>query len=79
MGSTSSGSLRMLGIALLIVGVLALAVGVVYFTVQTDKLPSFMGQIAHLKGHRSKRGIAALVAGVLLLLGGSLTMARSKA
>ena len=78
MGSSSSGGLRVLGIALLIVGVLALAVGVVYLTVQTDKLPSFMGQVAHLKGHRSKRGLAAVVAGAVLLIGGSVALSRSK-
>jgi hypothetical protein len=60
------------------VGVLALVVGVVYLTVHTDKLPSLMGQIASLKGHRSKRGLAALVAGVALLIGGSVALARSK-
>jgi len=76
--SSTSSSLRMLGIALVIVGVLALAVGVVYFTVQTDKLPSFMGQVAKLTGHRTKRGLAALVGGVVLVIAGSFSLARSK-
>ena len=43
--SSSSSALRALGIVLLVLGVLALAAGIVYLTVPTDKLPSFMGQI----------------------------------
>jgi len=77
--SSSSNALKGLGLVLLIVGLLALAGGVVYLTVATDKLPSFMGQIAHLKGHRSKRGLAGVVGGVVFLIGGSLALARSRA
>jgi hypothetical protein len=64
---------------LLIAGLVALAAGVVYLTVPTDKLPSFMGQIAHLTGHRSRRGLGGVVVGALLLIGGSVALARSRA
>jgi len=36
-------------------------------TIAADKLPSFMGHIAHTTGHRAKRGVAGLVLGVLFL------------
>ena len=75
--SSSSSALRALGIVLLVLGVLALAAGIVYLTVPTDKLPSFMGQIPHLSGHRSRRGLAGVVGAAILLLGGIAAFARS--
>jgi len=54
-----------------------LAAGIVYLTVPTDKLPSFMGQIPHLSGHRSRRGLAGVVGAAILLLGGIAAFARS--
>jgi amino acid permease len=61
-------------VILLILGVAALAVGVVYFTVAADKLPSFMGHIAHSTHHRTKRAAAAVIIGVLLLAGSLLAV-----
>lgn len=76
-GGASSG-LRMLGIALVVIGVILLIVGVVYFTVAADKLPSFMGQIAHATGHRSKRALAGVVGGVVCLVAGAFALSRSR-
>ncbi|TMK79100.1 MAG: hypothetical protein E6G47_08920 [Actinobacteria bacterium] len=73
--SSSSSALRALEIVLLVLG--ALAAGIVYLTVPTDKLPSFMRQIPHLSGHRSRRGLAGVVGGAILLLGGIAAFARS--
>jgi len=73
--SSSSSALRALEIVLLVLG--ALAAGIVYLTVPTDKLPSFMGQIPHLSGHRSRRGLAGVVGAAILLLGGIAAFARS--
>jgi len=56
--------------AIVVVGLLALAVGVIYLTVEAKSLPSFMGQINGDHAHRSLRGIVALIVGVLLLAGG---------
>jgi hypothetical protein len=56
---------------LVVVGVLALAVGVIYLTVEAKSLPSFMGQLHGDHAHRSLRGIVALIVGVLLLAGGA--------
>lgn len=60
----------MRGIAVVvgIIGILALAAGIVYFTVPAHSLPSFMGTIAHSNAHRSRRGIAAVIVGVVLLV-----------
>jgi hypothetical protein len=52
-----------------LIGLLALAVGVIYLTVEAKSLPSFMGQIHHDPAHRSLRGIVAIIAGVLLEAG----------
>jgi len=54
----------------IVIGVLALAVGVVYLTVEARSLPSFMGHIANDPAHRSLRGIVALIVGILLAAGG---------
>ncbi len=64
---------------MLILGLLALAAGIVYAAVPTEKLPAFMGQIAHLKGHRSRRAVAGLVGGAGLLIGATIAFARSAA
>ena len=55
---------------LVVLGILALVAGVIYLTVTAPSLPSFMGQLHTYTGHRSNRGIAALVVGVVLLLAG---------
>lgn len=55
---------------LVIVGLLAIAAGVVYLTVEAKSLPSILGKLHGFTGHRTKRGIAALVIGGVLLAGG---------
>jgi hypothetical protein len=50
-----------------VVGVLGIVAGVIYFTVESKSLPSFMGQIHGDTAHRSLRGIVSLVVGVLLV------------
>jgi amino acid permease len=64
-------SQRALAVALLVaIGLLALAAGVVYLTVEAKSLPSFMGQLHGDTAHRSLRGIVAIALGVVLLSGG---------
>jgi preprotein translocase subunit SecY len=74
----SNSRLRTLGWILLVVGVAAIVVGVVYFTVAADKLPAFLGRLAHKTGHRHKRAIAALAAGVLLWIGAAVAFVRAR-
>jgi amino acid permease len=58
---------RTLGaVVVILIGLAALAVGVIYLTVEAKSLPSIMGQLHGATGHRSTRGIA----GVVLLVGG---------
>ena len=54
----------------IVVGLLALAVGVIYLTVEAKSLPSVLGKLHGFVGHRTKRAVAALVVGVLLLVAG---------
>jgi uncharacterized membrane protein len=72
-------SMRVWAVILLIVAIAALVLGVVYFTVAADKLPSFLGHSAHARGHRTKRGLAALVAGGVLVLGSIAAFFRARA
>lgn len=78
MSDGASSGLRALGIVLIVVGIVLLIVGVVYFTVAADKLPAFMGHMAHATGHRSKRAIAGVVGGVVLLVAGGIALARAR-
>ena len=55
---------------LVLIGVVALAVGVIYLTVAAKSLPSILGTLHGAAGHRSHRGIAALIIGVILLIAG---------
>jgi len=55
---------------LILLGLLAAAVGVIYLTVEARSLPSIMGQLHGDHAHRSLRGIVAVVVGVVLLAGG---------
>ena len=51
-----------------VLGVLAIVAAVIYFTTGANSLPSILGQVHDYTGHRSKRGIAALVVGIVLLV-----------
>ena len=53
---------------LILVGLLAVAVGVIYLTVQAHSLPSILGKLHSYSGHRTKRGVAALIVGGVLLV-----------
>jgi hypothetical protein len=55
----------------IVVGLLALAVGVIYLTVDAKSLPSILGKLHGYVGHRTKRGVAALVVGGVLLAAGA--------
>jgi hypothetical protein len=57
-------------VVLVIIGLLILAAGVIYLTVEAKSLPSILGQISGSTVHRSKRGVVALVIGGLLLVAG---------
>jgi hypothetical protein len=54
-----------------LIGIVALVVGVIYLTVEARSLPSVLGALHSYSGHRSKRGIAAIALGAVLLLCGA--------
>jgi amino acid permease len=72
----SRKSARTLAIVLVAVGVVLIAIGLMYFTVAADKLPAFLGQVHHASAHRTKRGIASLILGVASLGGAWFAFAR---
>lgn len=59
---------RAIQVILIILGLAALAVGFIYLSVAADKLPTFMGRIAHGTTHRFKRGYAGVIVGAVFLL-----------
>jgi amino acid permease len=67
---TVVSSSKWLGVAIVgLVGVVAVVVGVIYLTVEGKSLPSVLGTLHGFGGHRSLRGIVALVVGLVLLAG----------
>jgi hypothetical protein len=60
--------MRILAAVLFVLGAIALIVAVLYFALPAHSLPSFLpGRVAHINGHRNRRGIGALVVAILLL------------
>jgi hypothetical protein len=51
---------------LVLLGLIALAGAIVYFTVPAHSLPSFLGTLPRVKAHRRRRGEAALVIAIVL-------------
>ena len=67
---------RIIGVALLVIGLLALIAGIIYLTVPAHSLPSIMGSLPK-NGHRSKRGVAGVVVGAVLAVIGGFLLVRS--
>jgi uncharacterized membrane protein len=67
----TKSQLNLVAAVVIVVGILALVAGIIWFTVDAKSLPSFMGQLHTYAGHRTKRGTVAVIVGaVLLLVGG---------
>ena len=69
---------QIIAIILLIAAIVLVAIGVVYFTVPADKLPSFMGKVAGVTVHRSRRGTAAITLGVIVLIASIVAFSRAR-
>lgn len=64
---------------LLVLGVVCVVVGIVYFAEPAHSLPSFFpGHTKHGTKPRTKHGIAAVVVGVVLLAGAWFTTGRKR-
>ncbi len=73
-----SERLRVLGIVLIIAGIALLVVGIVYYSVPADKLPSFLGHIANSTKHHTKRALVGVVGGAVSLAAGALAITRAR-
>ena len=76
--ASTSGSARIIGIVVLVLGILALVAGVIYFTVPAHSLPALLGKLPNVSAHRTKRGIVAAIAGAVLVIAAGITLARSR-
>ena len=60
---------RFLVIILVVLGVLALAAGIIYYVEPAKSLPAFFpGHAAHLNGRHTTRGLAGIIAGAVLVI-----------
>jgi amino acid permease len=64
--------MRLVTILLAVIGVAFIAIGVVYFTVDADSLPGFLGHLHGIHQHRTRRGDAAVALGIICLVLGVL-------
>lgn len=61
--------MRPLAIVIAVLGALALIAAILYFALPAHSLPAFLpGKVAHVNGHRNRRGIAAALVGVALFV-----------
>ena len=75
----SSSGAGTIGVIIIVIGVLALIAGVVYLALPADKLPSFFpGHVASSTAHHSKRGIAGIILGIVLLIVGAVVASRAR-
>jgi hypothetical protein len=58
---------KTLAVLFAILGILALAAGVLYMALPAHSLPTFFPAYSHTSKHGTKHGIAALVLGVIFL------------
>jgi len=60
---------RLITSLLVLIGLVLIAVGIVYFTVKAGSLPSFFpGHITGSSAHRNKHALVAVIAGVVVLV-----------
>ena len=60
---------RLVRIVLVVLGILAVVVGIIYLVEPIHSLPSFFpGHAAHKQGHHHIRGYIAIAVGVILLI-----------
>ena len=64
-----TAAFRFLVIILVVLGVLAIAAGIIYYAEPAKSLPAFFpGHNVNLKGHRTNRGLAGIITGAVLLI-----------
>lgn len=58
--------MKWLSVVLGVLGLLALVVAIIYFSVPAHSLPTFLGPLNRVQAHRKRRGEAALALAVVL-------------
>ena len=72
--------IRPLTVVLVLIGLVLIVIGIVYFAVPAKSLPAFFpGHVKGMSGKRTKHGIAAIVVGVVVLIGAWFTSAPRRA
>ncbi len=67
---------RFVVIVLVVLGILAIVAGVIYYVEPAKSLPSFFpGHLAHVRGKHTRRGLAGIIVGAVLLIGGLIVAA----
>jgi multisubunit Na+/H+ antiporter MnhB subunit len=67
---------RLITSLLVLIGLVLIAAGIVYFVVKAGSLPSFFpGHIAGSSAHRNKHGLVAVIVGVVVLVLAAMTPA----
>ena len=65
---------RFLVIILVVLGVLAIAAGIIYVAEPAKSLPAFFpGHVAHLNQRHTRRGLAGIIVGAVLLIIAAIT------
>ncbi len=71
--------LRIVAAVLFVLGIIAAVAAIMYFALPAHSLPSFLpGQVAHINGHRNRRGFGALVLAILLFAVGAWAYSSAK-
>jgi uncharacterized membrane protein len=58
--------MKWLTAVLAVLGLVALVFAVIYFTVDAQSLPAFLGPLHHVQAHRKRRGEAVLALAIVL-------------
>jgi formate hydrogenlyase subunit 3/multisubunit Na+/H+ antiporter MnhD subunit len=79
-GAAGRRSARTLIIVLMVVALVALLVGLFYFTIPADKIPSWLpGRDITLTAHHVRRATALVVVGVLCVVAAWIVATRARA
>lgn len=66
-----SAGTRFVVIVLVVLGILAIVAGIIYYVEPARSLPTwFPGHLAHIRGKHTRRGLAGIIVGAVLLIGG---------
>ena len=65
--------MRLVAALLGLIGVVLIVIGIVYYTVPADSLPSILGRLHHITKHRTHRAETSVAAGVICVILGAIS------